>query len=90
MYEVLFRAEVVMSKEFDLLTREQQRAMLRVLEANPRQQKALTGALRGHYRYRVGDLRVVFSVNDTPPTVTIVAIGRRRNNEIYSTAGGRV
>lgn len=87
---MLFRAEVVTSREFDLLTREQQRVMLRVLEANPRQQKALTGTLRGHYRYRVSDIRVVFSVNDTPPTVTIVAIGRRRNDEVYSTAGGRV
>lgn len=90
MYEVLFRAEVVADREFDVLNREQQREMVRTLSANPRQQKPLQGPLRGYYRYRCGSIRVVFRADDDAETVTIVAIGQRRESEIYETAVKRV
>ena len=54
------------------------------LEANPRggnNVKALRGPLLGHWRYRVGDHRVVYSIDEAKQTVTVVAIAHRR--EVY-------
>lgn len=50
------------------------------LEANPRagnNVKALKGPLAGSYRYRVGDLRVVYSLNDRAFTVSVITIAKR-------------
>ena len=52
------------------------------LEKNPRQGnnvKPLTGEYAGAYRYRVGDLRVVYTINDRAVTVFVVTIARRSN-----------
>jgi mRNA interferase RelE/StbE len=42
---------------------------------------ALTGDLKGLWRYRVGDYRIVASIEDNRLVVLIVTIGHRR--EIY-------
>lgn len=89
MFQVLFGASVVLENEHALLNRAQQREMLRVLEDSPRAQKPLTGVLQGYYRYRCSDIRVVFTVDDPTSTVTIIAIGRRRDSEIYNLATKR-
>ena len=54
------------------------------LEANPRagnNVKALKGPLAGSYRYRVGDLRVVYSINDRALTVSVITIAKR--SDVY-------
>jgi mRNA-degrading endonuclease RelE of RelBE toxin-antitoxin system len=76
----------VIQGEFTLLSREQQRTMLRVLESSPGTQKRLTGPLRGFLRYRCGEIRVVFGIDEKSKMVTIVAIGMRRNSEVYDRA----
>jgi mRNA interferase RelE/StbE len=49
---------------------------------NPRDAgKALTGKLQGCWRYRVGDYRIVCSIEDGRLVVLVLEIGHRR--EIY-------
>ena len=50
------------------------------LEKNPRQGnnvKPLTGQYAGSYRYRVGDLRVVYTIDDRAVTVFVITIAKR-------------
>ncbi|MBI1284689.1 MAG: type II toxin-antitoxin system mRNA interferase toxin, RelE/StbE family [Thiobacillus sp.] len=43
--------------------------------------KALTGALGGFWRYRVGDYRLVCDIQDANVRVLVIRIGNRR--EVY-------
>lgn len=50
------------------------------LERSPREGnnvKPLKGRFAGSYRYRVGDLRVVYAINDSAATVFVIAIAKR-------------
>jgi mRNA interferase RelE/StbE len=54
------------------------------LESNPRAGnniKALKGHLAGSYRYRLGDLRVVYTINDREVTVFVITIAKR--SDVY-------
>jgi mRNA interferase RelE/StbE len=54
------------------------------LEQNPRggnNVKALKGKFAGAYRYRVGDLRVVYTINDCAVTVFVITIAKR--SDVY-------
>lgn len=51
-------------------------------QSNPREfGKALTGALGGLWRYRVGDYRVICEIEDNALRVLVIALGHR--NKIY-------
>ena len=53
---------------------------LQQLEQNPRSHpniKALKGDYAGYYRYRIGDYRVIYSVEDEVVQVFVVAIAHR-------------
>ncbi len=41
--------------------------------------KSLTGKLAGYYRYRLGDYRVVYAVNEQSAVVEIVMIAHRKD-----------
>ena len=43
--------------------------------------KALTGELRGYWRYRIGDYRIICELKDQELIILVLAIGHRR--EIY-------
>ncbi len=43
--------------------------------------KALKGQPAGSYRYRLGDLRVVYTINDQAVTVFVIAIAKR--SDVY-------
>ncbi|MDZ8223021.1 type II toxin-antitoxin system RelE/ParE family toxin [Nostoc sp. ChiVER01] len=45
--------------------------------------KALKGDYTGYYRYRIGDYRVIYSINDEVVQVLVVAIAHR--SEVYRT-----
>ncbi|MBC8106617.1 MAG: type II toxin-antitoxin system RelE/ParE family toxin [Anaerolineae bacterium] len=52
------------------------------LEQDPRSGnniKALKGKLTGAYRYRVGALRVVYSISDPQVTVFVITIANRKD-----------
>lgn len=54
------------------------------LENNPRHGnniKPLKGKFAGSWRYRVGDLRVVYRINDQNVTVFVIAIAKR--SDVY-------
>jgi mRNA interferase RelE/StbE len=54
------------------------------VEKNPREGnnvKALKGRLAGSYRYRIGDLRVVYTINDQSVTVFVITIANR--SDVY-------
>ena len=54
------------------------------LELNPRagnNVKALKGYFSGSYRYRIGDLRVVYTINDRAVTVFVITIAKR--SDVY-------
>ncbi len=56
----------------------------RQLELEPRRHSnvtALKGKLRGNYRFRVGDYRVVYTIDYGNQVVNVVEIGHRR--EVY-------
>ncbi len=52
--------------------------------------KALTGRLAGYRRIRTGSARIVYRVNAQAIEVLIVAIGQRRDAEVYADAQNRV
>jgi mRNA interferase RelE/StbE len=54
------------------------------LENEPRQGnniKPLKGKLAGSWRYRVGDLRVVYTIDDAGATVFVITIAKR--SDVY-------
>ncbi|WP_254564324.1 type II toxin-antitoxin system RelE/ParE family toxin [Oscillatoria sp. HE19RPO] len=53
---------------------------LQQLEQNPRSHpniKSLKGDLAGFYRYRIGDYRIIYSIEDEVVRVFVVAIAHR-------------
>ena len=51
--------------------------------------KTLTGRLAGYRRIRTGSTRIVYRVNAEAIEVLIVAIGQRRDSEVYAAAEKR-
>ena len=54
------------------------------LEKDPRQGnniKPLKGKFAGSYRYRLGDLRVVYTIHDSAVTVFVITIAKR--SDVY-------
>ena len=85
MYEVLLHpdAEKVYADADKVLARKIARC-LQQLEQTPRSHpniKALKGSYAGYYRYRVGDYRVVYSIEDEKIQIFVIAIAHRR--EVY-------
>jgi mRNA interferase RelE/StbE len=52
--------------------------------------KVLAGALAGYRRIRTGSTRIVYRVNINAIEVLVIAVGQRRDAEVYATAAGRV
>lgn len=52
--------------------------------------KTLSGALAGFRRIRVGDTRIVYRVDKGAVEVLIVAVGARRDKEVYRDAEKRI
>jgi mRNA interferase RelE/StbE len=71
-------------------------AILRVIEerivneAPDKIGKTLTGQLAGCRRIRTGQTRIVYRVDGERIEVLIIAVGIRRDHEIYDAATGRV
>ena len=91
---VIYHHEV--AADFDDLGRSQARAVLKTIETWIRDGepehtgKPLSGVLAGCRRIRTGDVRIVYRVHAEIIEVLIVAVGPRRNDEVYKTATKRV
>ena len=47
---------------------------------DPRQRgRALTGALAGYWRYRIGDYRVIARIEDGRMVILVIVVGHRRD-----------
>jgi mRNA interferase RelE/StbE len=79
-------------KDLDRLSRQTQSRLLDRMEAlaqNPRPSGARAIAGRpGYFRVRVGDYRIVYGVDDTARTVTVVIVGRR--DDVYDRMERRI
>jgi mRNA interferase RelE/StbE len=51
--------------------------------------KPLHGALAGYRRMRTGDTRIVYRVDKGKIEILIIAVGMRRDDEVYDKAGKR-
>jgi mRNA interferase RelE/StbE len=93
-WQVIYHHEV--ADDLDQLGRYQARAVLKAIETRIRDGepdkvgKPLAGELAGCRRIRTGDVRIVYRVNAEVVEVLIVAVGPRRNDEVYRTARKRV
>jgi mRNA interferase RelE/StbE len=82
MYEVLLHPDVqeIYLKADKALAKKIVRCWQQ-LEENPHWHpniKALKGDYAGYYRYRIGDYRVIYSIDDKLKQVLVVAIAHRR------------
>lgn len=81
MYEILLHPdaqEVYLNADKDLAKKIAR--CLQQLEQNPRLHpniKALKGDYAGYYRYRIGDYRVIYSINDKIVQIFVIAIAHR-------------
>jgi mRNA interferase RelE/StbE len=93
-WRVIYHHEV--AGDLEELGRYQARAVLKAIEIRIRDGepektgKPLSGELAGCRRIRIGDARIVYHVHAEIIEVLIVAVGPRRNDEVYKTALKRV
>lgn len=85
MYKVILnkQARVFYTKANKSLAKKLARCF-EVLERSPRHNPNITslrGNFKGLYRYRVGDYRVIYNINDQEITVIVIAIAPR--SKIY-------
>ena len=69
-------------KNTDEKNKERLKACFIQLEANPfygRRIKMLKGKLKGYFRYRIGDLRVIYEINRKTREVGVLAILPRKD-----------
>jgi mRNA interferase RelE/StbE len=93
-WRVIYHHEV--ADDLEALGRYEARAVLRAIEQRIRDGepdksgKPLSGELAGCRRIRSGDVRIVYRVDADVVEVLIIAVGPRRNDEVYRTARKRV
>lgn len=93
-WRVIYHHEV--AEDLEDLGRYQARAVLKAIETRIRDGepektgKPLSGELAGCRRIRTGDVRIVYCVHAEVVEILIVAVGPRRNDEVYKTALKRV
>lgn len=93
-WRVIYHHEV--ADDLEALGRYAARAVLKAIEerirdgAPDQSGKPLAGELAGCRRIRSGDVRIVYRVDAGIVEVLIIAVGQRRNDEVYRTARKRV
>ncbi|KMN36672.1 plasmid stabilization protein [Chromobacterium sp. LK1] len=93
-WTLLYHPEV--ANDLYSLGRSEAKIILRVIEQRiahgepDKLGKALSGPLAGCRRIRTGQTRIVYRVNGLRIEVLIIAVGMRRDNEIYDAASGRI
>jgi len=82
---------LILKEDFKRIDRSQQQRLLRTIEkkltARPDQHgRPLQSPLHGYWKLKVGNYRVVYRIDRHQVTVYLLAVGFRRNQEIYITA----
>ena len=86
--------ELVLKKDFRKFGLEDQRKIIRAirqkLTSRPKDYgEPLRGELKGFWKLRVGQFRVIYEVQEDEVVVSIVVVGFRRDEEVYRAALGR-
>jgi mRNA-degrading endonuclease RelE of RelBE toxin-antitoxin system len=91
MAELVIRSEVYEAGELELVPRASLVEALRSLRDKPEQGKALRRGLTGLRSIRVGgsENRLVYEYSADTDRVVVIAIGRRRDDEVYDMAERR-
>ena len=83
-YQVIWETRV-RKQDFKKITASEVRRIVKKVEShlaeNPTAGTQLKGHYKGLWRYRVGDYRVIYDIQDTQVTIRIVRVGHRR--EVY-------
>ncbi|MCX5748704.1 MAG: type II toxin-antitoxin system RelE/ParE family toxin [Candidatus Saganbacteria bacterium] len=82
MFRILFHKTA--EKKFSRLDKPTQNRIAKAIDAisiNPKLGTALHGALKGSYRIRIGDFRVIYEIIEKEQIVLVHAIGSR--GDIY-------
>ena len=93
-WKVLYHPRV--QDDFKRLGRTEARITQRVIDerlahdAPEKSGKPLSGDLSGYRRLRTGQTRIVYRVDGSRIVVLVIAVGLRRDDEIYFQAGRRV
>lgn len=93
-WKVKFHPEV--QNDFRALGRVEARNLMAVINSRiangepDKLGKPLHGALAGYKRMRTGDTRIVYRVDKGKIEILIIAVGMRRDDEVYEKAGRRV
>ena len=93
-WQVIYHHEV--AQDLEELGRYHARAVLKTIETRIRDGepgktgKPLSGELSGLRRIRTGDVRIIYRVEAEIIEVLIVAVGPRRNDEVYKKARTRI
>lgn len=81
MYKIeLAKSSVKALEGFDGKTQERVFRALQTVKINPFQGnriKKLRGELKGRFRYKIGDIRIIYKVASESKTIFVEAIGRR-------------
>lgn len=92
-WKVIYHPEV--TGDLESLGRAEAARVMRVIDERIRQGepdkigKPLHGSLAGYRRLRTGHIRIVYRVNMDTVEVIVVAVGTRRELEVYSKAEKR-
>ena len=79
---------LIFKEDVKRIDRPQQQRLIRTIEkkltARPDQYgRPLSGTLRGYWKLKVGEYRVVYRIEKQEVTVYVLTIGFRRHQEVY-------
>jgi mRNA interferase RelE/StbE len=80
--------KLVLSKDFKSVSHSDKRTILKnihkKLTISPFEYgKPLLGELKGYWRLRVGDYRVIYKIKEDIVEVLVIKVGIRRDDEVY-------
>lgn len=81
--------KLVLSEDFKSISHPERSTILKTirkkLSIDPKGYgKPLTGSLKGYWRIRVGDYRVIYKIKQDLIEVLVVKVGIRRDEEVYN------
>jgi mRNA interferase RelE/StbE len=87
--------ELVLKKDFRKIGLEDQRKIIRAirqrLATRPKDYgEPLRGELKGFWKLRVGQFRVIYEIHQDQVIVSVIMVGFRRDEGIYRAALGRL
>ncbi len=80
--------KLVLSEDFKSINHSDQEIILRAIHkkltiAPQEYGKALLGELKGYWRLRVADYRVIYKIMRETVEILVIKVGIRRDNEVY-------